>query len=181
MESAAVAAIWAFLKGLPLLVYPLALASLGFLYERHEVHSLNQDIVVIKAQDAVDKIKALKKKADADDRINAALQGEIDAAKTREATAAADAASSAAAAGKLSDQLAAVKRQLGAANHSTAAADVDASRAAVGVLADLLAERKRADQARSRFADAADSASIGCAGQYRSLKPPAGAPPAAPG
>lgn len=161
-----------FLRGIPILVWPLALCFLGFMYERHEVHSLNEQIVVIKAQDANAKIKALQDAATESDRRIQALQGEVDASKSRAAASAASASAAGAAVASLSSTLSIVKRRLAAASHSTAASDIQATSQTALVCTQLLDVCEARSAERSQFADAANDAGIGCQSQYDSLRPP---------
>lgn len=169
--GAAFTAAWAVAKGIPIWIYIAIAGCSSWLYERHEATAWHNKYTLLQAQDATSVIDDLREKNDESARRNTELQGGIDAANQRSAVAAANAASSAAASVRLSRELAAAKKQLGSANHSTAPDELAAARAAVDVLTDLLGERSSADRERSRFADAAYSAALGCKQQYDSLTP----------
>lgn len=165
-------AVLLFLRGVPILAYVCGVLFLGAAFERHEATRWKNEVTLVKAADADAKIKALEDAKTESDRRIAALQGEVNDAKTRADALAAHDAAATAAAGRVSGELAAVRKRF-AADNPAAPGELAAARAAVGVLADLLGERQRAGAARSRFADKAASGGAGCEHQYDSLTPSA--------
>ena len=166
------AAVWLFLKAVPWYAYVIVILALGWLESRHTNVELKRDIVVIQATDANAKIKALQDAAAISNARIAALQGEVDASKKRADASSASASAAGAAVVSLSGVLAATKRRLAAASHSAAASDVAATNQTAQLCTGLLDVCEARSAERSRFADSAFDASVGCAAQYDSLRPP---------
>ena len=173
----ALSAIWKIASGIPIAWWICGALFASTAFERHEATAWKNKWTLLAAQNADAKIAALTATNAESARRNTALQGVVNDTTKRvlvyeNAATGADA--------RVADslrQLASLKRQLAAASHSTAASDVQATAATAGMLTDLLGRCEERSAARGRFADAAYSASVGCAAQYESLnvKPTGGA------